>query len=621
MAVTEITEVIKFLQQTIPFQFLDAAELRTAAANISISYLKNGRIIDLVDSASPALHIIRRGAFEIRSNNGLLVDRIADGECYGISTVLENNPEGFSVVALEDSLVYRLNKNDFKLLCDSNSQFFDFFHQTRENRLRKLSTSKNDSITPATQLNNSIKALMSPDIVHIPRDRTIGEAARLMTEKRVSSLLILEEKKLIGILTDRDLRSRVLAQEKTADTLVQEVMTESPTSLNVETLSIHAQLLMSEKNIHHLPVVNDDYEAVGMLTSTDLLRNQQLSPLLMVSEINRQKHVDDLASVMGRLPKLINNLVVSEMRPADIGEVIATISDSLARKIINIYQETAGSAPMEFNLLVFGSQARFDQSLGSDQDNAFMLERMPAPDEMQYFLSLGKFLADGLNACGFVYCPGEIMASNPEWIKTQVEWQTKFRKWIESPSPSALLNASIFFDIRSIHGPEQPVIKLKKLASELAQRNELFLATLTKNAVNNRAPLGFFRDFVVDRSGTHKDQLDIKHHGLALINDLARIYALASGCNDTSTVRRLKACRNKGSLASEHANNLKDAWEFLSELRLQAQQKGWQEYGDATPFMDPTSLSQLERKHLKSTFKVITQAQDSAQNKFARGMG
>jgi len=621
MSAVEITEVVKYLQHTVPFQFLDSKELNFAASNISISYLKNGRVIDMSENERPSLHLIRRGAFEIRSEQDHLVDRIADGECYGISTVLDNNPEGFNVVALEDSLVYILNKEDFQKLSESNTQFYDFFNQTRENRLRKLSTSKNETITPATQLNNSILSLMAHDIIHIEPSQTIGEAARLMTERRVSSLLILEEQKLIGILTDRDLRSRVLACGKTADTLIEEVMTRNPTSVSNTSLSIHAQLLMSEKNIHHLPVVDENFHAVGMLTSTDLLRNQQLSPLLMVSEISRQNSLESASAVMSRLPKLINNLVASEMKAADIGDIIAAIADSLARKLIGFYQEEKGPAPMEFNLLVFGSQARFDQSLGSDQDNALMLERQPTPDEMNYFIDLGKFLADGLNQCGFIYCPGDIMASNPEWIKTQVEWQTKFRKWIQSPSPTALLNASIFFDIRHIYGPDEPVKKLKSLALGLARKNELFIATMTKNAVGNRAPLGFFRDFVVDRSGSHKDQLDLKHHGLALINDLARVYSLASGCTETSTIRRLRACRKEGVLAPEHANNLKDAWEFLADLRLQAQQKSWQEYGSAAPFMDPTILSQLERKHLKSTFKVITQAQESAQNKFARGLG
>jgi len=621
MSAVEITEVIKYLQHTVPFQFLDTKELRFAASNISISYLKTGRVVDMLQDNPPSLHIIRRGAFEIRSEKDLLVDRIADGECYGISTVLENNPEGFSVVALEDSLVYKLAKEDFKKLSETNPQFSAYFNQTRENRLRKLSTSNPDSIIPVTQLNNSILSLMAHDIIHIEPTNSIGDAARLMTEKRVSSLLILRDKKLIGILTDRDLRSRVLACGKTSDTLIDEVMTKNPTSVSNTSRSIHAQLLMSEKNIHHLPVVDEHNNAVGMLTSTDLLRNQQLSPLLMVSEINRKTNLDAIVEVMSRMPKLISNLVASEMRSADIGEVIASITDNLGRKLIALYQAEQGGAPMAFNLLVFGSQARFDQSLGSDQDNAFMLERQPTPDEMTYFVGLGKYLADGLNLCGFVYCPGDIMASNPEWIKTQVEWQTKFRKWIESPSPQALLNASIFFDIRHIYGPDEPVNKLKRIALDLAKRNELFIATMTMNAVSTRAPLGFFRDFVVDRSGSHKDQLDLKHQGLALINDLARIYSLAAGCTETSTNRRLKASRKSGVLAPEHANNLKDAWEFLAELRLEAQQKSWQENGRATPFMDPTILSQLERKHLKSTFKVITQAQESAQHKFARGMG
>ena len=621
MSVVEISEVIKFLKNTLPFQFLSAPDLRSMAAAISIHYMKSGRVFNMSEDSEPVLHIIRRGAFEIRSSDDLLVDRIADGECYGISTVVENNPEGFKVVALEDSLVYQISITTFKALCASNNQFYEFFHHTRENRLKKLSTSKKEAIAPSMQLNQSIQSLMSDQIVQISKDSSVTDAAKIMTDRRVSSIVILEDKRLVGIVTDRDLRSRILAEGLTGDTLVADIMTESPVALDQHSLTIHAQLLMSERNIHHLPIVNDQHEVVGILTSTDLLRSQQLSPVLMVSEINRQSGFDTLPLLMSRLPKLVNNLVLSEVKPSDIGEIIATVTDSLARQIIKIFMVTEGEAPMAFNFLAFGSQARFDQSLGSDQDNALMLERTPTDDEMQYFLRMGNRLSDVLNDCGFDYCPGNIMASNPEWVMTRQQWQTKFKKWIEVPAPKALLNASIFFDIRNIYGDEQAVKEVQKNMLTMTQANKLFIATLTTSALRRRAPLGFFRDFVLDRSGANKDQLDLKHHGLALINDLARIYALASGSTETATIKRLRNSHRLGVLPKEHAKNLEDGWEFLSELRLQAQQASWQDNGIAKAFMDPSTLSHLERRHLKSTFKVITQAQESAQSAFARGMG
>jgi len=573
------------------------------------------------EDSVPVLHVIRRGAFEIPSSDDHLVDRIADGECYGISTVIENNPEGFSVVALEDSLVYQISIATFQSLCANNSQFNDFFHQTRENRLRKLSTSKNEVLAPSMQLNQSIRSLMSDQIVHISKQSIVTEAALVMTEKRVSSIVILEHKRLVGIVTDRDLRSRILAQGLTGETLVADIMTENPVTLDENSLTIHAQLLMSERNIHHLPIVNKHLEPVGVLTATDLLRSQQLSPVLMVSEINRQTSYETLPDILSRLSKLINNLVLSEVKPSDIGEVIAAVADSLARHIIKLFVAAEGEPPMPFNLLAFGSQARFDQSLGSDQDNALMLARAPNEDELQYFLRLGKRLSDVLNDCGFDYCPGNIMASNPEWIMTQQQWQQKFQKWIDIPAPKALLNASIFFDIRNIYGEEPPVKQLQKDMLERAKKNKIFIATLTMGALRRRAPLGFFRNFVLDRSGSNTDQLDLKHHGLALINDLARIYALASGSSETATIQRLRASHRLGVLPKEHAKNLEDGWEFLSELRLQAQQSSWQDSGHAKAFMDPSTLSDLERRHLKSTFRVITHAQESAQSAFARGMG
>ncbi|MGB0944558.1 MAG: DUF294 nucleotidyltransferase-like domain-containing protein [Marinomonas sp.] len=669
MSAIDVQEVVKFLQGTVPFDSLAEPDLRRLVEALEVIYIRQKQSMSLGSQAPNVLplndlHIIRRGAFEIQCKKGGLVDKLADGECFGVSSVLDNNPEGLYVVALEDSLVFRLDKESFLALTKANTDFALFFANTRVKRLSLLSKSLQQdngsqasiessqhqleshqvsSLTefvqselacnkeddrqaqnradPAMQLSLPVHKIMSRQLVKAEADTSIRMAALQMTGARVSSLLIVEGETLIGIITDRDLRSRVLAKGVSTDLPVSSIMTRKPTYLDESSLCIHAQLIMSERNIHHLPIVDDALKPVGILTATDVLKNQQTSPLLMVSEINRQKSVAALAEVCQRLPRLIINLVAGDINPADMGEVLASITDNLTRRLIELAVSELGVPPMQFNFLVFGSQARKEQSLGSDQDNGIMLEREGDDREMEYFKHLSEFVCQGLNECGIPLCPGNIMSSNPDCRLTKSQWLKKIAYWVQSNSPQALLNASIFFDMRSIYGPEESLQELTDLLQEKAVKNSIFMATLTKNAISSRPPLGFFRDFVLEHSGEHKNKLDLKHQGLALINDLARLYSFATSKYQVSTLKRLDWIAKEGLLSQDYVSNLQDAWEYLSGLRLEAQQVSWQKTGSASAFLDPSSLSPLERKHLKLTFKTILQAQDVAQNKFAKGLG
>ena len=669
MSAIDVQEVVKFLQATMPFDTLSKPDLKRLVESLDVIYIRQGQSLSLGAQGPNVLplndlHIIRRGAFEIQCAKGGLVDKLADGECFGVSSVLDNNPEGLYVVALEDSLVFRLDKESFLALTKSNTDFALFFANTRVKRLSLLSKSlqKNNAkeplplvpdlaplasvvssssqaqvedkqgesaqdmhaqnrANPAMQLSLPLHHIMSRQLVQTTADTSIHMAALQMTGARVSSLLVVEGETLIGIITDRDLRSRVLAKGLSPLMPIATIMTRTPTFLDESSLCIHAQLLMSERNIHHLPIVDDRQRPVGIITATDILRNQQTSPLLMVSEISRQKSVAALAQVCQRLPRLISNLVAGDISPQDMGEVLASITDNLTRRIIELGISELGKPPMQFNFLVFGSQARKEQSLGSDQDNGLMLERDGDEREMAYFKTLSDFICQALDECGIPFCSGNIMSSNPDCRLTKTQWLKKISYWVESNSPQALLNASIFFDMRSVYGPKVAMQALTDLLQEKAVKNSIFLATLTRNAISSRPPLGFFRDFVLEHSGEHKNKLDLKHQGLALINDLARLYSFATSQYQVSTLKRLDWIAKEGLLSQDYVRNLQDAWEYLSSLRLEAQQASWQKTGIASAFLDPSSLSPLERKHLKQTFKTIVEAQDVAQNKFAKGLG
>ncbi len=623
MAAIDIPEVHKFIEAIPPFSGLSLLERKQVLTGVSMLYVRQGQTLVLKDDAA-TVHLIRRGACEIRTPKGGLVDQIADGECFGVSSVMAQNPDGLQVVAMEDSLVYRFDKTRFIEMLEKSEAFGLFFEHTQHNRLRKLTRSQsNELASPALQLSTPVAHIMTRQLIQATPEETVQTIAMRMTEARVSSILVVAEGRLQGIVTDRDLRSRILAVGGSSDSLVADVMTASPVTLSPDSLVMQAQTLMSESNIHHLPIVDEEHQAVGMLTAADLLRHQELSPLLLINLIHRQQSVESLARVCKQWPTLIINLIVTDMKAADVGKVLATVSDNLTRRLIELALEKLGPAPMDFQFLVFGSQARRDQSLGSDQDNGLMLEREPSTEESLYFADLSEFVCQGLGLCGIRLCPGNIMASNPEWRRTTDGWQQAFSRWIKSSAPSALLHASIFFDIRCVYdngkSEGEAVKNLIKAMQLEVSKNSVFLATLTRSALVTKPPLGFFRHFLLESSGEHKHQLDLKHQGLALINDLARLYGLSCQTYRAGTLDRIEQAIREKLISVDTARNLMDAWDKLNGLRLEAQSRHFQATGKASAYLDPKDLSPLERKHLKTTFSIISEVQDVAQQRFLRG--
>ncbi len=616
MAAAEVSNVISFFKTVTPFQFLSESDIRAYSKKISVTYVRNG------DSAHPnqSLNIIRKGALEIFSESQKLVDRIADGECFGVSSLLSGNKENFSVTAIEDSLIYQVSKEDFLELVEKYPQVKNFFEQTRSNRLQKLMLSHKKNPSADVHWNASIQELMSRNLICISPDSTIQEAAKKMADNRVGSILIIENNELKGIVTDRDLRTRVVSQTVDIQKPIELIATKSPITLDEQALVMHAHLTMTHYNVHHLPIVNQQEKPVGMVTATNLLNSHQNSPLLLVSEIYRQQTIADL-SVLGRkLPSITRNLMRSGMSSFDIGEVLSVLSDSFTKKLIELAELKLGPAPTNFAWVCFGSQARKDQSLGSDQDNGLVFEHELNELENKYFEQFSNFICNGLAECGFPLCPGSIMATNQEYRMSVKTWQKKFESWIQSPTPKSLLNACIFFDIRMVHGDQLLVKPIKDRLKQWCPSNQIFIATLSRNAAQNKTPLGFFKTFVVDRHGDHKHQLDLKHAGIAIIHDIARTYALSEGITISSSKQRLLQLEGRGSLSNLDIENLVYGLEFLLELRFEAQLSSQENDKTFSNYLNPSELNGLRRQQLKSVFAMIHAAQQGLVYKFSRGV-
>lgn len=608
----EIGEISGFLAALPPFDALDQAGLERAARAVEVSYFRGDAEIIEAGDENDRLFVVRSGAVELRDADGNLSLRVAEGEYFGFPALMRQRPARRRAAAIEDTLVYALAGDAFRALRQSSADFDTFFINALSDRLLRSS----ESPALRNELATALGDLVKRPAVTISAGASIRETAERMVEARVSAMLVTDEKDAVtGIVTDRDIRSRVVAAGRDPAGPVADIMTASPITLDVEAHAFEAALAMMQHDIHHVPVTRDGAPA-GMVSRSDFMRLETEHPLYLVGDLGRQASPDGLVAVCERLPSVIAQQIEAGASGEQLGRFITTVTDTVTRQLIRIAESKLGTAPCDYAWMALGSQGRGEQSAKSDQDNALVLAEPVDEDGDAWFAAMAKVVNDGLDACGYVYCPGDVMAGNPKWRQPIDQWQDYFRGWITVPEQKALMHANIFFDLRAVAGNAALVDRLKDGIRETARGNELFLALMAKNAMTWQPPLGLFRQFVVERGGEHNHELDLKHRGIMPIVEIARIRSLAAGQVRVGTRNRLRAAAKAGELTPGDAENLIDALDFIEQLRL-ADQSEQMRRGEAPDnYVAPADLSRLHRQNLKAAFSQVRTSQQALLNRF-----
>ena len=611
MASSELSDIHRFLADTSPFAELGDELLRMVSANLHIIYRRRGAAIEL----QPRLYLLRSGAVDLRHSDGTLIDQIGPGDGFGQRGFIDHNGCD-SAQCSEDSLVYLLADGLFEKLCELSKPFRRFFTIPHQSRIRLAVANRGDTLS----LTAKVGSLLQRSPVTIESSASIRSAAQRMSSERLSSMLVCDNGELVGMFTDSDLRRRVVAEGIDTSQPVASVMTAEPITVARNSFVFEAIVAMSQHNIHHIPVIDDSGALAGLLTTTDLIRAQRSQPVFLVGEVFKADNADKLADIATAIPDLFARLVEADGRAGDISRLLTVVSDAITQRLLQLAEQQLGMPPVAYAWLGFGSQGREDQNISSDQDNALLLSDDYLADQHgDYFAALSEFVCDGLDRCGYVYCPGGIMAKNPQWRQTVSQWQQQFRHWINQPEPKAVMHTSIFFDLRAVAGTAELVVPLQKTITQRAADNRIFLAHLAANCLKHTPPLGFFRNLVVEGRGEHKDQLDLKHKGSITITDLARLYALANRLGAVNTSERLRDLADTGVLNRKDVRNLLDANEFINTIRLQHQAQALASGQQPDNYVAPSSLSSLQRSHLKDAFHVIKRSQELISRNFLGG--
>jgi CBS domain-containing protein len=613
----ELLEIRDFLAAHHPFDQLTSELLTDLPGKIQVRYFRRDTEIPDTGHLENHLYVIRSGAVELRGTNEELLARLGEGDVLGYRV---NQPDNETKgVAIEDTLLYQLGATDVDRMCDQHAPFAYFFRPAGGDRLRDaISQLGTESHSQVNMMTTPISELIHRSPITMPPTATIRDTAQVMSKERVSSILITEGERLAGIVTDRDLRSRVVAQGLDYERPVIEIMTADPATVDEGDYAFEAQLEMARRNIHHLPVVSGN-KVAGMLTATDLTKQHTTSAVYLVSDIYKQTEIERMQEISAKVPQLLVSLAAAEATADSAGHVITAVTDAITTRLLQLAEDRFGPPPVPYAWVAAGSQARDEQTARSDQDNCMVID--DGYDEQkhgEYFRELARFVCDGLNACGYVYCPGEMMAITDKWRLPLQRWKKLFSKWTEQPEPMALMLTCVFFDLRCVHGELNLFRELRQFMLEKTRGNRIFLAHMAGNALSHQPPLGFFRNFVLIRGGDHDHTFDMKHNGIVPIVDLARVYALAAGSEAVNTMDRLEVVASGGEVTIESAHSLRDALEFISDLRIQHQARQIREGEQPDNFMSPDNLSNFERNHLKDAFSVVRTLQNVLSQRYQR---
>jgi CBS domain-containing protein len=360
----------------------------------------------------------------------------------------------------------------------------------------------------------------------------------------------------------------------------------------------------------------DGDQPVGLLTAGDILRTQSEHPLRLVSDIYRKETLDQLLVLCKRLPSLFARMVNLGRDVEQIGRMVTHITDAFTVRLLQLGEEDLGEPPIPYAWVVFGSQAREEQTARTDQDNGIVLERKADEDEVRYFEKLSRFVCDGLDQLGYVYCPGEVMAMNSNWRCSLAKWKRHFDNWIDEPEPKSVMHSSIFFDIRCVYGDCELVDELIEYATARAKENRIFRRFMASNVLGHRPPIGFFRRFVQEDDGTHSEGLNLKHRGIVPITDLVRMRALEGGITEPNTFRRLDQVTAEGIMNEDDARSLRDALILINRIRLNHQAEQMSLGEEPTNFVPPEELSPLMRRNLKAAFMLVVEAQSALAHRY-----
>lgn len=433
------------------------------------------------------------------------------------------------------------------------------------------------------------------------------EMARLMKANNISGIVAAENDKPVGIVSLRDLRDLISNEASEILTLtVRDVMKTSLITICNSDFLFKAIFLMAKHNIHRLVVVDEFNKLTGVLTDTDLLRIQTRSPLYLVQEIESAGSIDQLRSLGQKLTGMLHYAIKTNADPQSLIQLIAHFNDALTQRLIYILDNYHGiRLPSGAAYLSLGSEGRQEQTLRTDQDSAIVYRDDLPGEDIASLRIFAEHVVSALENIGVPLCPGNIMASNPEWCHSLSEWKNLVEQWISRPDPDATVHFGVFQDLRVLHGDVSFEVELRKHICECARGNAIFFPSMARNIVRFKPPLGIFGWLLVEKRGEQRGKLDLKKGGLFALTRGISLIALEADIVGGTTWSKLERLHHLHLVSDHDLEVLQDAFTFLIKLRLNKQLIALSSGRVVDNFVDPMVLTENERVQLRAALRGV----------------
>jgi CBS domain-containing protein len=603
------------------FAQLSAKSRDALASQFTLVSVAAGTTLMTQGQLPSRLVLILSGAVRLSDPDLNLSAQLEAGDLFGFGATPAPQLATWQAVATADCELAWLSAQDLEQLCAKHAQLAYFLPSCQPAAQPQTGqpSQASESGSALNLLGTPIRTLIKREPITLPPHTSIQETAVLMRDRRVSSVLLVEQGLLFGLVTDRDLRNRVVALNLDITRPISDIATLAPMTVSANSPAFEALLLMARHNIHHMPVMEGG-NILGMITATDLTEQHSTSAVYLAGDIYKQTSLDGLKRISARVGQLQQHLAAADASAYSTGHIITAITDAITTRLIHLAEAQMGPAPVDYVWVAAGSQARNEQTAKSDQDNCLVLDdTFNEAVHGDYFKAFSKFVCDGLAECGYIHCPGEMMAMTDTWRQPRRVWAEYFRKWVDQPKPKSLMLTCVFFDLRAIHGKTELLNGLRQQVVQQTKGKSLFLAHMVSNALKHRPPLGMFGQITLSRGGDHPHTIDLKHTGIVPIVDLARVYALAAGVTVANTHDRLEVSAQAGEVTEQSARDLRDALEFLGKLRIAHQARQMAQGQPPDNFLALEELSNFERSHLKDAFSVVQTLQGVLGQRYAGG--
>ncbi|MBA4290502.1 MAG: cyclic nucleotide-binding protein [Pseudomonas sp.] len=614
---------MEFLQKFPPFNQMDAAHLAYLVENCQLRFYSEGEtIIKPTDGPVEHFFIVKQGRVHGERPHSArrgteTTFEITTGECFPLAALIGERATRTEHLAAEDTFCLLLNKAAFVKLFSLSNPLRDFALRGVSSLLDQVNQQVQmravETLGAQYSLDTRLGELAMRNPISCAPDMPLREAVKLMHEQHVGSIVIANPaRKPLGIFTLRDLR-RVVADGVDLAQPIEQLMTQSPFHLPPDASAFDAAMAMTERHIAHVCLVEND-QLCGVISERDLFSLQRVDLVHLARTIRHAGRVETLAALRSEVRQLVDSMLAHGASSTQITQLITLLNDHTVCRVIELTLEDMGDPGIPFTWLVFGSEGRSEQTLHTDQDNGILFEAADAAEAAAIrgrLLPLAHEINLRLAQCDFSLCKGNIMAGNPELCLSRQEWSQRFNSFVLQATPENLLASSIYFDLRAVWGDPHGCEQLRQGLLDMVAGNSLFQRMLANNALQQRPPVGMFRDFVVARKGAEKDTLDLKVQGLTPFVDGARLLALANGIAACNTLERLRALVQQGVIEAQDGGAYEEAYHFIQQARMQQHQ---QQARNALPYsnrVDPDNLNHLDRRILRESFRQAQRLQSS----------